>query len=220
MSADWKQDHTAAMAHMASDPSRTARIAAIEAEASRMFHSTPSASEGIPLLTPLAFKRSPKSHPPSSLLAAMKYKTSNLLFPAPLDAADIARGFATTTDDDSNDVAEPSDNNAYYLDATESNDEDNDFAKREAVMAGQIKAAMYALAIQRLAQAEASAKKKRTHAKAKSDSKKRHSRIERVARTMESERQLQILLAELELAKAALDENDDGPKLHDEGAGG
>jgi hypothetical protein len=102
-----------------------------------------------------------------------------------LDAEAIALGFATTTDDDSMDGVEPSDTDAHYSDATESDDEDNQFAEREAFMAGKIKAAMDALALQKEAQAEASAKKKRAHAKAKAESKKRRSRIARAARTME-----------------------------------
>ena len=48
MSADWKQDHTAAMAHMDSDPSRAARVAAIEAEASRIFSLHTICEQGTP----------------------------------------------------------------------------------------------------------------------------------------------------------------------------
>jgi hypothetical protein len=213
MTADWKLDHTAAMTHMTSDTARAARIADIEAEAGRIFHSTPSAGLGLPpLMTPQAFKRSPKSNPPSSLLAATKYTAASLFFPAPLEPEDFARGGATTTDDAStDDEADPSDTDAHYSDETASDDEDNEFAEREAFMAGQIKAAMDALALQKEVQAEASAKKKRAHAKAKADSQKRRSRAARTARTMESERQLQILLAEIELARAAFDEDDDSP---------
>ena len=147
MSANWKKDHTAAYSTLDSDPGRAVQIAAIEAKSRGLFQSHPPVGKIPPLLTPLAMKRPSPTHPPFSLLAATKYKTTNLNFPVPLDTDTIATGFAATDEDDSMDEDEPIDSDAF-TDSTESGDE-NLFAEQEARMAGRIKIAMDALAAQK-----------------------------------------------------------------------
>jgi hypothetical protein len=62
---------------------------------------------------------------------------------------------------------------------------------------------MEALDSQKEAQANALAKKKRNHKRAKAESKKRCSRLACAACSMESERQLNILLAQLDQSTTA-----------------